>query len=256
MSGDFIEIKQGNACALVLRKQADIISSALFDGAGCRPLDAAGRGAMTQFPLGDGRTGILRVCRRGGLLRRLVKEGFLLRNRPLEEFHVHQAARARGIPAPALLGVRWGRRGTFYFGALATELLPGCDLDAWLRANAENPESTAVTLQRCGATIRHMHDNGVYHADLQLKNIFVADNGIFLLDFDRARLHDALSTTQRARNLLRLRRSFEKRGHPVENWRALLDRYGDITFPFYLDAAYRVKAWFSDMIQGRRTMQV
>ena len=97
----------------------------------------------------------------------------------------------------------------------------------------------------CGECIRQMHDRGVCHADLQLKNILVADAGIFLLDFDRAQVHDNISPLARARNLLRLRRSFEKLGYSPKLWLCLLDGYGDVTFPFWLNMAYRVKAWFS-----------
>ncbi|MCK5862977.1 MAG: hypothetical protein KAH38_10855, partial [Candidatus Hydrogenedentes bacterium] len=112
-------------------------------------------------------------------------------------------------------------------------------------------------LMSCGARIRQMHDRGVYHADLQLKNIFVADTGIFLLDFDGARVVQGnVSPLSCARNLLRLQRSFEKLGYPPKLWQQLLDGYGNILLPLWLRAGYRVKAGFSDMMQGRRTMQV
>ena len=243
-SSNFIDMKQGNVHALLHKDKSDTIAAALFDGEKCSPLNAAGRGVMMQFPWQEGRTGVLRVCRRGGLLGHFLKEGFLLSNRPLMEFTVHRAVLMRGVPAPVLLGVRWERRGLFYYGALATELLPGCDLNAWLKTNLNNAIQTEAILMDCGECIRQMHDRGVYHADLQLKNIFVADAGIFLLDFDRAQAHDNISLIARARNLLRLRRSFEKLDYPSDLWKCLLDGYGDVTFPFWLNMAYRVKAWF------------
>ena len=252
---DFIELRRGNMYARVRRDEADVVAAALFHEDGCQPVAAVGRGNMTRFPWKNGRYGMLRVCRRGGLLGHVLDAGFLLRNRPREEFRIHRQILARGVPAPALLGVRWQRRGLFYYGALATELMPGCDLDAWLRTDKHDEEQTQALLRDCGALIRLMHDKGIYHADLQVKNIFVSEDGLFLLDFDGARTGDSVRPVARARNLLRLRRSLEKRGHPAEHWRHLLDGYGGKAPPRWLDAAYRVKALVSDMIQGRNASE-
>ncbi len=254
---DFKKYQQGNAHALAYRENSNDIAAALFDGKGCHPLEATGRGSMMQCSLSDGTSVVLRICRRGGLLAHLLKEGFLLKNRPLMEFHIHHAVLERGIPAPPLLGVRWERRGLLYYGTLATAMLEGADLHTWLAANKKEEAATEQTLAACGAAIRLMHDRGVWHADLQLKNIFVTERGMFLLDFDKAQVYETLSDYKRAQNLLRLRRSFHKLGYPAaEYWHRLMSGYSDISIPKTLGAAYRVKAWFSDMIQGRRTTQV
>ncbi len=253
---EFVDVQRRNQYALVRRDGAETIAAALFDGTGCHPVAAAGRGAMMRFHWQGKQDGILRVCRRGGLLGHVLKEGFLLHNRPLAEFRIHEQVRARGIPAPPLLGVRWLRRGPFYYGALATELMPGCDLDAWLRMNSGAVDRIKAVLRDCGALIRRMHDKGVVHADLQVKNIFASDTGLLLLDFDRARVGSAASPLARACNLLRLRRSFEKRGFPEEYWRHLMTGYDGAPPPRWLDRAFRVKARFSDMMHGRRTTQV
>ena len=187
---------------------------------------------------------------------RIVKKGFVLCNRPFMEFCIHLIVLDKGIPAPALLGVQWERRGLLFYGALATELLPGVDLHSWLCDNRNETDSIQQTLKACGACIRLMHDKGIWHADLQLKNLIVGDAGIFLLDFDKAQAYQRLSNWKRARNLLRLRRSFSKRGHPAVFWQHTMDGYADITIPWALNTAYRVKACFSDMIQGRRNTQV
>jgi tRNA A-37 threonylcarbamoyl transferase component Bud32 len=252
----FVEKQEGAVHACVRRQDADCIAAALLEGKGCEPLNASGRGGMMQFPLPGGRTGVLRVHRRGGLLGHILKEGFFLWNRPFMEFCIHSIVLQKGVPAPDLLGVRWERRGLLYYGALATELLPGDNLHGWLSANKDNAAETKETLHKCGACIRLMHDKETWHADLQVKNLFVSNSGIFLLDFDKAQLHEWMSSWKCARNLLRLRRSFEKLGYPPSFWLYILDGYGEITIPWELSTAYRVKAWFSDMIHIRRNTQV
>ncbi len=252
----FVEMHKGHMTAYVRQEGAETIADALCEHKECVPFDAVGRDTMLHFPWRDGRRGIMRSYRRGGLAGRFLKEGFFLCNRPLREFHTHQQVAARGIPAPLLLGVCWKRRGPFFYGALATELMAGSDLDTWLCSRQQDAAAVRPLLQRCGASIRHMHDKGVVHADLQVKNIFVGDEGPCLLDFDRAQTTGNVRPLARMCNLLRLRRSFEKRGHPMQYWHWLLEGYGNVTFPAWLRGAYRVKAMVSDMIQGRRTMQV
>ena len=252
----FTVVRRGQVHALAATAYSAAVESALLDKAGCYPLNASGRGDMLQFSLADGVQGVLRICRRGGLLGRILKEGFLLSNRPFKEFCTHLIVLQRGVAAPALLGVQWERRGVLFYGALATALLPGADLHTWLRDDHRDTNTIQQILKSCGVCIRAMHDKGVWHADLQLKNLVIADTGIFLLDFDKAHVHDNLSNWKRARNLLRLRRSFEKLGYPSSFWHYTMAGYDYIHIPRTLRLAYRAKACFSDMIQGRRNMQV
>ncbi|MFH1450197.1 MAG: glycosyltransferase, partial [bacterium] len=62
--------------------------------------------------------------------------------------------------------------------------------------------------------IKKMHEVGVYHKDLNLKNILIQNKEnqieIFIIDFDKACLKKRLTERQRKRNLLRLNRSVEK----------------------------------------------
>jgi len=88
------------------------------------------------------------------------------------------------------------------------------------------------------ATIADMHDAGIVHADLNLKNLLVRDAfdepEAFVIDFDRARLAGRLGLGERMRNLLRLDRSVLKWAasrravSPLDRLRVLciyLDRY-------------------------------
>ena len=249
----FTRKQQNGMCALVRITGQDRIAAALFSGAGCTIATASGRGDMAVFSWAPGKTGIIRRHLRGGVMRRLLYDRYLLRNRPLREFETHQEVAARGVAAPLALGVRWERRFLWYRGALATELVAGADLDAYLHDVTVSWDDKTAMLRKCGALVRHMHAQGVYHADLQIKNIFIGSDGPVLLDFDSARLRASLSRIARARNLLRLRRSFEKRGWPPGYFEFLAEGYGELTPPRWLDTLYRIKGRLSSWLAHGRS---
>jgi 3-deoxy-D-manno-octulosonic acid kinase len=63
--------------------------------------------------------------------------------------------------------------------------------------------------QAIGRCIRRFHDHGVCHADLNAHNILMrGDEEIFLVDFDRASLHEKRGLWRDA-NIARLRRSLD-----------------------------------------------
>lgn len=248
-SADYIYMKHNGMHGLVREKERAQIAAALFAGEGCVPVPASGRGVMHSFTLKAGRSGIIRTHLRGGLMQYVLKDRFFLLNRPLREFMAHKRVLERGLAAPPLLGVRWMRFGPWYSGALATELLDGRDLDAWLRSTDISDEVKSAMLRDCGILIRRMHDLGIHHADLQVKNVFISADGPVLLDFDRARLaRRAPGRTARACAMLRLRRSFEKRGHPASRYTALAEGYGQFQPPRWLDTLYRLKGRLSQKL--------
>ncbi len=63
--------------------------------------------------------------------------------------------------------------------------------------------------------MRSMHDAGIFHGDLNLKNIILQTTDPqnikgYLIDFDKSFIRSHLRETLRIRNLLRLNRSAEK----------------------------------------------
>ncbi len=213
---------EGVRTAIVRREEEAQITAALFRMEGCEPLSAEGRGQVFRFPCGAGH-GVLRKFRRGGLPGRVLRDSFLLVNRPLAEFYVHVTVYEKGVPCPLPLGVCWQKRGPAYRGAIATDWLDGPSLQVLLRQ--EDP-SLQQALCQSGEAIGALHEAGCWHADLHPANVIVARGQAFLIDFDRARLFSALTPRQRASNLLRLRRAFIKQGFHLRHFDALMAAYG------------------------------
>jgi len=69
---------------------------------------------------------------------------------------------------------------------------------------------------RVGKCIREFHDAGVWHADLNARNILLnADSRVFLIDFDRAKFSPGRAVNGEG-NLRRLKRSLAKLWPPGE----------------------------------------
>jgi len=244
----FVRYLKGGRTALVLEDGAEEIRAALLEGAGCVPVETEGRGRLMRFRYQGGH-GLVRKYWRGGAVRHLFKDRYLLENRPLRELRLHCYIYDKGLSVPKPLGVCWERSGIWFRGAIATVEVDAANLLAYLRSGASGAEET---LRNCGALIRRMHDLGVFHADLQVRNILVGAERPFLIDFDRARVSGSLGSWSRARNLLRLRRSFQKCGLPELYFRQLCDGYGTGELPHLLDWLYSAKGSISDMFAGRR----
>ena len=192
---------------------------------------AAGRGRalFLETPFGPA---VLRQYLRGGQAARLSRDCYLFtgygRSRPVAEFRMLERLVAVGLPVPAPLAAICIRAGLCYRGWLLTRRIAAAQpLADLLEAGA----GSGKVWSRIGATIRHFHDRGVVHADLNARNILVGDGAeVFLLDFDRARV-SAGDRRAFAANLRRLRRSLDKLWPGAEGdgiaacWAALLEGY-------------------------------
>lgn len=244
----YTQIKRNGKVALVDKEYADALAAALLDGEGCTPLDAGGRGKVLRFSYSGG-DGIIRPYLRGGLIRHIMRDTYLLTNRPLHEFQIHLKLLEKGLSLPPLLGVYWERRGLFVRGAFATHALDALNLLVWLR---DTRDDTDEVLHACGATIRKMHELHVWHADLQIRNILISDDTPYLIDFDNARILQNISPLLRGRNLLRLKRSFEKNGVALQHFDTLCAGYGIDALPEWLGKLYQAKGRVSDIASRRK----
>lgn len=212
---------EGHYRGYALAEHFEALQHVLTTRDGCAPVHGEGRGGLHRFvyPGGDA---FLRVYRRGGAVRHVIRETYFLQNRALAEFRIHHYLQQVGLTVPPLLGAVWQRIGPGYRGAIATHALVGETLLVALKRGGVEEGA----LRDCGVLVRGMHEYGVFHADLNAANIFLTETGPYLLDFDKARLtRKTLSATQRGNNLARLHRSLKKHGIPDAAFRQLEDAY-------------------------------
>ncbi len=206
------------------------------------PADAVvrhfGRAGLHALPLGDGGFALVRSYRHGGVLRALTQGWFVSRPpRPFVELSVTASARERGVATPEVLAAVVARGfGPWYRGWLVTREIAGaCNLWDALRGNPPGNETKGLLLRRVGRALRLMHGRGVEHGDLNLRNILILQGsvrpGVYIIDFDKARLWPgAVSAVRAHANLRRLLRSINKldpeRVHvPLAGWNSLLEGY-------------------------------
>jgi 3-deoxy-D-manno-octulosonic acid kinase len=171
---------------------------------------AVGRGSawFVQAPFGPV---VLRRYLRGGWAAALSREHYIYTgvstSRPFREYHLLAAMHALGLPVPRPVAALCQHRGMLSKGALMTErLVDAAPLADELTADRPGPE----TWKAIGAAIRRFHDAGIWHADLNTRNILIRGGSeVFLIDFDRARFSPGEKVEGKG-NLKRLKRSLTK----------------------------------------------
>jgi 3-deoxy-D-manno-octulosonic acid kinase len=174
----------------------------------------------------------LRHYHRGGLAARVSADRYLwsgaARTRSFREFRLLAHLAESGLPVSAPVAARYVREGLSYRADLLTRRIASAQTLAQRLAAATL--STALA-ERVGRTIARFHAAEVWHADLNAHNILVdAEQGVWLIDFDRGRLRKPALAWQQA-NLKRLRRSFDKLGakraadFDAQFWHPLLAAY-------------------------------
>jgi 3-deoxy-D-manno-octulosonic acid kinase len=238
---DFV-IREIGQATLVIRREWEepLISSGILT-------DQPGSSAIQETPIPGGRESasivtvaavgklVVRRYRRGGLIGKILVDRYLSASRPFRELAVLSLAGARGVPVPEVLGASSTRAGLFrHRGRIVTRLVPESrTLPAFIREKRDESRRVEDVLKKAGAAIKAMHDAGIYHADLNMNNILVTDQGrIVLIDFDNARTLDGMSAARRAANLRRLLRSLRKlreSGSPLEDgeFSMIIEGYAD-----------------------------
>ncbi len=166
--------------------------------------------AEVQFFKYQGIDCVLRHYRRGGLPAKLIKDQYFgfdpQLSRAWKEWDLLAQLYNENFPVPQPIAAQVIKRGICRYQAdLITRRLDAIPLADRMTMQ----EVTAELLQKVGKTIKQFHQRGVYHADLNARNIMVDNTGkVYLIDFDRGEIKPAGKWQQQ--NLERLKRSFEK----------------------------------------------
>jgi tRNA A-37 threonylcarbamoyl transferase component Bud32 len=189
-----------------------------------------GRAEMTRVSLGSSGPpcGLVRHYRRGGLFQHLLRDGYLGEKRFQREVMVTERARAGGLSTVEVLALRTERvfPGVYQADLMTREIENALDLDAFLKKILKQDRPAFVKEKTCtiplvAGVVRKMHDAGLFHADLNLKNLLmrgdITARECFIIDLDKARFFpEPVDRRRRLNNLLRLYRSLEKLGFSRE----------------------------------------
>ncbi len=180
----------------------------------------AGRGHIHRVSDASGEY-LLRHYYRGGLMARISRDLFLgeplAQTRAMAEFSLLAQLRARKLPVPQACAARHVRHGLFYRADILVALIP----DATDIAHLLHQKRAMTTLEwhALGRVVRALHDEQVFHADLNCHNLMLDLHGkAWIVDFDKCGFRSG--SQWKTGNLARLLRSLrkEKRLNPALYW--------------------------------------
>jgi hypothetical protein len=217
---NFAKVTADQGCWLAVRRdKIDSISAAVCRCGGEKePCRFKGREPLRSLQLGSGDRALIRTYRHGGLLRHLSDGVFCSwPPRPFRELAITEEIRRRGVPTVEAYGACveqvWG---PFYRGWLVTRELADTQ-DLWQAFKTGLVQELGIDriLLAVADAVRALHRAGVYHTDLNLKNILVSNKqgGVkgYIIDFDKAKLlFGNLPPKLVRKNINRLLRSVNK----------------------------------------------
>ena len=237
----FNKIADGQGRCLVVRQDQEdkiTIPICVQSSGGNEESGFHGRAQLRSFKLPNGEIALIRRYRHGGVFRKITGGVFFTwPPRPFRELILTEEVRRRGVPTVEVYGACVERViGPSYRGWLVTrELSEAYDLWAALRGGFAQEVGMAPLLRAVADSLRAMHREGVYHGDLNLKNILVRaeSNGArgYIIDLDKAKLFlGGLPAELGKRNLARLLRSVrkldpERKYFTVDCWTEFLGYY-------------------------------
>ena len=192
---------------------------------------AIGR-AEAQFYQYQGHDLVFKQYLRGGMVAALLGDRYFGLNheqtRSFKEFYLLHQLQKLGLAAPRPVAARAEKSGLFFRAALITLEIPNAQTLADLLMSSALDDAVWQDVGRC---IREFHDNDVYHADLNARNILFSEDKVYLIDFDKCAFR-YLGESWKASNLARLKRSLLKFKSlnqtfyfDENNWKSLLKGY-------------------------------
>ena len=176
-----------------------------------RKVHAHGRVAHFSYePKGAPARVFVRRAAHGGLFGRLAGNVYAGVSRPLRELRAAQVARGAGVnvaePLAVLATHAWG---PFYRLTIVSREVEDASNLLALRS-ALTAAMKRELIVRVADEMRRLHEAGVYHADLTLKNILVHGSSVTIIDLDKARLMGQRDEPMDIHNLSRFNRSVVK----------------------------------------------
>jgi 3-deoxy-D-manno-octulosonic acid kinase len=176
--------------------------------------EAVGRGSawFIDAPFGSV---VLRRYLRGGWAAKISRQSYFFtavsRSRPFREYHLLASLFELGLPVPRPVAALCEFQGVISTAAILTVRIPSAQtLADELPGSNDTLKLENNFWRSVGKCIRRFHDAGVWHADLNARNILLdAALKVYLIDFDRARFTPG-KAVQGQGNLDRLKRSLVK----------------------------------------------
>ena len=208
-------------------------SVAVFDPSRYTEHDSntAGRGSVLFIP-GQTGTWVLKQYLRGGMARHISDKHYLYtgvnHTRMVAEFRLLQQMCRWQLPVPRPVAALMLRSGCLYSGSLISEKINALGTLGEICTAMTLPEQQ---WQAIGACLARFHKRNIYHADLNANNIMLAEDGVFLIDFDKGKIKKQGQQKWQEDNLARLRRSLDKikaKGgshDPLLYWPSLMASY-------------------------------
>jgi 3-deoxy-D-manno-octulosonic acid kinase len=172
---------------------------------------AEGRGHAVFFRYHDHDV-VLKHYQRGGKMAALLHDRYIgvdcNKSRSFREWRLLNHMHSLGLPVPSPVAARCCQSGLFYRADLITMRINNVITLADYLLGHEGNDNVWYAV---GACIRRFHDEAIYHADLNARNILLntVNEEIYLIDFDKGAIR-YLGESWKAANLARLQRSLLK----------------------------------------------
>jgi 3-deoxy-D-manno-octulosonic acid kinase len=219
----FSKIQRGNLSILIRKDFKEILQHGhedlekLIYSKQPNTLYFEGRRSHPSIFLKNGKRIVIKKYYHGGLLGSLWKDLYIFGSRAFEELILTEKIRSCEIPTHQPICAVHKSIFLFFYKAylISLEIPNAKDLKNFLTKIGKNPSPQDLILKRrvirsIGNLIKKFHEEGFFHRDLQLKNILVEGEKVFLIDFDRSYQKHELSQNEKIKNILRLKRSAEK----------------------------------------------
>ena len=192
-----------------------------------------GRAPVIYFSQAD-KSFVLKHYYRGGAVASILKDRYLgfsvIKSRAFREYRLLKKMKALGLPVPVAVAAHVDKSLFWYRADLITEELKQVETLSDVLSSRVLDDSGWQKIGRC---IKQFHQHGIYHADLNARNILLTENlDIYLIDFDNSYIRLG-SDTWKTANLLRLKRSLLKFKNnsdgfnfDEDDWSALRAGYG------------------------------